>query len=62
MTFRKHTSEGRWACAKEERYFHKSWIFCLENNFANALTDIEAIIEPALLHATISFSAWHLLS
>ena len=33
---------------------HKSWIFCLENNFAIALTDIEAIIGFALLHATIS--------
>ena len=40
--------------------FHKSLIFCLENNFANALNGIEAIIGLALLHVTISFSAWHL--
>lgn len=59
MTFRKDTSEGGWACSKGECYFYKSWIFCLENNFENALTDIEAIIELALLHATTSFSAWH---
>jgi hypothetical protein len=62
MTFRRDKCEGRWACIKGERYFHKSWIFCLENNFANALTDIEAIIGLALLHVTISFCAWHLLS
>lgn len=59
MTFRKDTSEGRWACTKGERYFHKSWIFCLENNFENALTDIEAIIGLALFHATTSFYVWH---
>ena len=48
-----------WACTMGEICFHKPCIFCcLENNFANALTDIEAIIGPALLHAMISFSVW----
>ena len=58
MTFRSNTNEWRWAYTKGELCFHNSWIFCLENNFANALTNIKAIIGLAFLHAMISFCAW----
>jgi hypothetical protein len=58
MTLRKDISEERWAYTKKERCFHKSWIFCLENNFANELTDIEEIVGFALLHANTSICEW----
>lgn len=62
MTFRQLIREVRWSCKYKEHYFHKTWIFCLERNFAYVWTDIVAITVHALSHGTINFFTWHLPS